>query len=359
MSDDGREDAASAGTETLPAMAFRPEWLAKVEEPPLEPGRPIIDPHFHFFDESEVFPHYRLEDLRADTAAHGIRQAVFIQCEEHLRTRGPERLRPVGETEWVDGLAQTTMKAAAKDGRGGVRIAGIVAEARLVQGKAVRETLEAHAEASPLFRGIRDMGLWDADPKIPSAEGTTGPDLYGEPAFREGFRELASMGLCFDAHQYHTQLFSVVALARAFPDATIVLDHLGSPLAEGRYAGRREETFAEWRTAMAEVAGCENVVCKLGGLAMPWNGFGWEKRARPPTSDELVETYRPYYTFAIDHFGPDRCMFESNFPVDRLSVSYTVLWNAFEKLARAYSADEQDAMFRRTAARVYRIDPEA
>ena len=337
------------------ALAFRPEWLARTVEAPIDPSRPVIDPHFHFFDESDVFPHYRLPDLQADLAEHRVEQAVFIQCAEHHRTTGPEALRPVGETEWVAGLADRAARAPA----GGVRIGGIVGEARLSEGVRVRETLEAHVDASPLFRGIRDMGLWDASPAIASAEHTTGPDLYGEAAFREGFAELEKLDLSFDAHQYHSQLFSVASLARAFPDTTIVLDHLGSPLAEGPYEGKREEIFLKWQAGMADVASCPNVVVKLGGLAMPWNGFRWELEDAPPTSDRFVEVYRRYYEYAIELFEPRRCMFESNFPVDRLSLPFTVLWHAFKKLASVYSESEQDDMLRGTAARVYRLGPEA
>jgi len=333
-------------------MELREDWLSLVEEEILEPDRRILDPHFHFFVDNPVFPKYRLSDLQRDTAGHGVGQAIYMECEEGYRTDGPEHLRPVGETERVDTLA----KEAARTPEA-VQIAAMIGDAQLYNGGVkVRETLEAHLEASPLFRGVRDMGLWDPDPSIASVAGATDHDFYGKDAFREGFAELAKFDLVFDGHQYHTQLPSLARLARAFPDTTIVVDHLGSPLGEGPYAGRADEIFPEWQKNLSEVAGCPNVVIKLGGLAMPWNGFGWDERERPPTSDAFVATYTRYYDHAIDSFGPDRCMFESNFPVDKLSLSYDVLWNAFKKLAAGYSDDEKDALFGGTARRVYRVE---
>jgi len=333
-------------------LRFREDWLAEVVEDPIDPERRIVDPHFHYFDESELFPHYRPPELQRDTAGHGIEQAVFVQCHEHRYTDGPEHLQPVGETEWVERLAQDAARIPGQ----AVQIGAIVGEARLSLGSRIRETLEAHQAASPRFRGIRDVGIWDASPEIDSGEGIEGPNLYGEAAFREGFAELDRMGLSFDAYQYHTQLPFLADLARAFPSATIVLDHLGTPLGAGPYAGRREEVFLEWEKGIRDVASCPNIVMKLGGLAMPWNGFGFHQADKAPTSDEFVAVQGRYYEHAIECFGPSRCMFESNFPVDRLSLSYTVLWNAFKKMARQYSADEQADLFAGTARRVYRLD---
>lgn len=339
----------------MDGLVLREEWLALTREEILEPDREIVDPHFHFFVENPLFPTYALADLQRDARGHNVAGAVFMECEEGYRKSGPEHLRPVGESEWVRALAQEADRDAEK--QGSVRIVGMVGDAQLYNGaKRARETLEAHLEASPLFRGVRDMGIWDPHDEIDSVEFATGPDFYGEPAFREAFAEAAKLGLTFDAHQYHSQLPSVVSLARAFPDTTIIVDHLGSPLGAGPYAGRQDEIFPEWQKAVSLVAECPNAVMKLGGLAMPWNGFGWESRSRPPSSDEFVATYARYYEHAIEAFGPERCMFESNFPVDKLSLSYDVLWNAFKKLAAGYSEEEKDALFRGTATRVYRLD---
>ncbi len=335
----------------MDGLALRESWLALVDEEILEPERPIVDPHFHFFVENEAFPSYRLADLRRDTSRHDVRQAVYMECEEMYRKAGPSHLRPVGESEWVRELAA---QAAAQ---GGVRIGAMVGDAQLYNGGArAAETLDAHLEASPLFRGVRDMAIWDASPEIDCVAEASDLDLYGESRFREGFAEVAKRGLCFDAHQYHTQLSSVESLARAFPDTWIIVDHLGSPLGAGPYAGKHDEIFPIWRENVSLVARCPNVFMKLGGLAMPWCGFGWEQRARPPTSDEFVAAYHRYYDHALEVFGPERCMFESNFPVDKLSLSYDVLWNAFKKIAAPFSESEKQALFGGTAKRVYRLE---
>ena len=334
------------------AFELRPEWLALVEEEIVEPNRRIVDPHHHFFVETELFPHYRLEDLWADTGTHNVAQTVFAQCEEMHRKDGPEALKPVGETEWVDSIAAE----AAKGPEGAARIGAIVGTANLCLGESVREVLEAHCEASPLFRGIRDTAAWDPNEGIDRAARTDDAAMYADADFREGFRVLSEMGLSFDAYHYHHQTPHLTALARAFPEAVIVLDHLGTPLGVGPYEGKREEIFEEWARDLSELATCPNVNVKLGGLLMPWNGFGYDTAERPPTSDEIAALQGRYYHHAIEQFGPDRCMFESNFPVDKLAVSYAVLWNAFKKMAAGYSEAEKDSLFQGTATRVYRIE---
>ena len=336
----------------MDGLVLREDWLALTREEILEPERKIVDPHFHFFADNEVFPSYRLADLQRDTSGHQIEQAVYMECEEGYRQDGPEHLRPVGETERIHGLAEE-----AKQKPASVQIAAVVTDARLYSGEIAGETLDAHLAASPLFRGVRDMGIWDPSPAIDCVAVASDLNLYGESRFRKGFAELAKRDLVFDAYQYHTQLPSVVELARAFPNTTIVVDHLGGPLGAGPYAGRHDEIFPVWRKSLGEVADCPNVVIKLGGLAMPWCGFGWESRAKPPGSDEFVSTYHRYYDHALQSFGPDRCMFESNFPVDKLSLSYDVLWNAFKKIAAPYSESEKESLFGGTARRVYRFDP--
>ncbi len=332
-------------------MEIREDWLAQVREDIIEPDRAIVDPHHHFFDQAAAFPGYDLDALWRDTSGHGVAQTVFLQCHEHYRKSGPEELAPVGETEWVHGIAER----AARGSRGAARIAAIVGTANLSLGERVQEVLEAHREASPLFRGIRDIAAWEDGEGI--ARGARQPELYADAKFREGFARLAPLGMTYDAYNYHTQISGLTDLARAFPETPIVLDHLGTPLGIGPFAGRREEIFTQWVRDMSELATCPNVHVKLGGMAMPWNGFGWDGDERPPTSDDLVAAQARYYHHAIDAFGPDRCMFESNFPVDKLSISYDVLWNAFKKLAAGYSEPEKDSLFRGTASRFYRIEP--
>ena len=329
-----------------------PERLAQVEEEVLEPERVIVDPHHHFFVESPVFPHYELDDLWLDTATHRVSQTVYLQCGEGYRQGGPERFKPVGETEWVDGIA-----ARARHRPGAAQIGAIVGTAELRLGGAVREVLEAHCQASALFRGIRQIAAWDPDASLPRGEGVTHAALYADADFRAGFAVLGELGLSFDAWHYHTQTPHLTDLARAFPQVTIVLDHFGSPLGVGAYAGRADDVFAVWSRDLAELARCPNVCLKVGGLAMPWNGFGFEHGAQPPGSLAFVQRQRRWFDYAIEEFGPTRCMFESNFPVDKCSLSYGVLWNAFKRMAAGYSESEKDALFRATASRCYRLAP--
>ena len=338
------------------SVVVNKEWLAKVTEQAIEPNRRIIDPHHHFFVKSEAYPRYDLGDLVADTARHGVEQTVYLQCWEGHRETGPEHMKPVGETEWVDSIA----KEAAKTPKA-VQIGAMMGTGELRGTEAqVHEFLDAHIAASTLFRGIRQIAAFDdSGSDLLSMEGVPNARLYDDAAFRRGFKILSDKGLVFDAYHYHHQTPCFTEFARAFPGTTMVLDHLGTPLGVGAYKGREEEIFAQWKKDLAELAKCSNVNMKLGGLAMPWNGFGFESQALPPTSDELVARQNRYYQYAIQTFGPERCMFESNFPVDKCGVSYDVLWNAFKKIAAPYSEVEKDAMFRGTAARVYRVAAKA
>ena len=318
----------------------------------LDPARPICDPHHHLWDHPGR--RYLLDELLADTGSgHNVVSTVFVECMSMYRADGPEELRPVGETEFVNGVA--AMSASGRYGPARVA-AGIVSYADLTLGERVGPVLDAHIAASPRFRGIRHAAGWDASPDVRNSHTNPPPGLFGGAAFRRGFRELGRRGLSFDAWLYHPQLREVTALARAFPDTVIVLDHFGGPLGIGPYAGRRAEVFAQWKEAIREVAGCPNVVAKLGGLVMPINGFGFHRADRPATSAELVGATRDWYLHAIDCFGPGRAMFESNFPVDKASCAYHVLWNAFKSLTRGFSAANRAALFHDTAARVYRID---
>ena len=328
------------------------DWLATVNEPAVEPELPIIDTHHHFLDRPGA--RYLLDELVADTAAHNVQQTVFVECSSMYRADGPEELKPVGETEFVRGIAAQS----ASGQYGEMRAAtGIVGTADLTLGAEVAAVLEAQIEASPAsFRGIRHRTTW-AEPGVrPNAPSGPDPHLMANAKFREGFARLDGYGLSFDAWLYHPQLPEFVGLAAAFPNTTIVLNHLGGPLGVGPYAGRREEVFAAWKRDLAAAAELPNVMLKVGGIQMPVNGFAWHERAKPPTSDELLEANRGWYLYAIEQFGPDRCTFESNFPVDRQSCSYTVLWNQFKKLTEAFTPSERAALFHDTAVRVYRLD---
>lgn len=330
------------------ALEVKKQWLEQVQEEVIDPTRRIVDPHHHFFVASTDFPLYDLADLRADTSTHNVEQTVYLQCWEGHRSDGPEELRPVGETEWVHGIA-----AQARQDPDAVQIGAMIGTTEMRLGNKVRPVLEAHVAASPLFRGIRQAAAWDPDESIMSMPGIENGAVYDEPSFREGFAVLAEMDLVFDAYHYHHQTPSFTKLANAFPKTRLVLDHLGTPLGVGKYAADRKAVFAQWSDDLEALAECPNVSVKLGGLAMPWNGFGYDEAKKPPTSDELVAAQSDYYHRAIKLFGAERCMFESNFPVDKCALSYTVLWNAFKKMAASYSESEQDALFRGTATRVY------
>ena len=327
------------------------EWYAAVTEETIDPERRIIDAHHHLWETPRRLGAYMLEDLWADTeSGHGIEKTVFIECRSGYREDGPEHLKPVGETEFVARIAE---ESSAREGA--ATIAGIVGHADLRLAEGVEEVLQAHEEAGRgLFRGIRHAGPQDTTGTL-SNPGRGRPCPYGEKDFRAGMRRLGELGYTYDTWHFHHQNRDYAALARAVPETTMILDHFGTPLGVGHYAGKQEEIFAEWREDIAAIAECPNVVAKLGGLAMPDNGFGWDKRETPPTSDEFAEAQRRYYLHTIDCFGPSRCMFESNFPVDKMSISYHVLWNGLKKIVRDFSEDEKQAMFYGTAARVYRL----
>ena len=327
-------------------------WLAQVSEDNIEPERPICDPHHHLWDHPNS--RYLLDELIADTGSgHNVVSTVFVECASMYRADGAEALRPVGETEFVNGVAAMS----ASGGYGAMRAcAGIVSYADLTLGTAAGEVLDAHIAASPRFRGIRHAAGWDASDAVRNSHTNPSEHLLADPNFREGFAELDRRGLSFDAWLYHRQIPELTDLARAFPGTTIIFDHFGGPLGIGPYAGQREAIFAQWREDVAELARCENVYAKLGGLVMPINGFGFHRRERPATSDELVAATGRYHRHAIDCFGPRRCMFESNFPVDKASCSYAVLWNAFKKLVADASETEKAWLFHDAAATAYRLD---
>ena len=327
------------------------EWLASVTEEIVEPDRPIVDPHHHLWETAGNWRRYVLDDLWADTGSgHNIEKTVFVDCHSGYRTDGPEHLRPVGETEYVASVAAESAKV-----EGRATIAAIVSHADLSRGDAVEDVLAAHEEAGKgLFRGIRHAGPSDSTGTLTNA-GRGWPCPYPREDFRTGVRALGRLGYTYDTWHFYHQQRDYLELARACPDTTMVLDHFGTPLGVGAYAGRQEEIFAQWKDDMAAIAECPNVVAKIGGLAMPDNGFGWDRAERPPTSDEFAAAQRRYYLHTIECFGPERCMFESNFPVDRLSISYQVLWNGLKKIVADFAEDEKHAMFYGTAARVYRL----
>jgi L-fuconolactonase len=331
-------------------------WLQKRREAALEPGLPVIDPHHHFWDTPER-GRYLLPELLEDiSGGHNIVATVFLECRAMHRTAGPPEMAPVGEVEFVSGIAAMS----ASGGYGPSRVAeGIVGHADLTLGARVRDVLEAEiASGGGRFRGIRHGVSWDEHPSIQRfATRVVPPHLVRDAKFREGFAQLAPLGLSFDSWQYHPQLADAIDLARAFPETTIILNHVGGVLGVGPYAGHRQEILAGWKRDIAELARCPNVNVKLGGIGMTSFGFEFHERDLPPSSEELAAAWRQYIEPCIEAFGPSRSMFESNFPPDKQSGGYTELWNAFKRLASGASADEKRALFAGTAARVYRLTP--
>lgn len=333
-------------------------WLDLTKEETLEPDLPIIDPHHHLWDArpgNYVQPRYLTDEMVADVSSgHNIVATVFIECGAMFREDGPEHMKCVGETEFVNGIA--AMCASGLYGK--TRIAaGIVGTAPLRQGdKASAEALDAQiAAGNGRFRGIRVGATWDASPDVGNHRTNPPPQMYLDPTFRAGFQHLAPRGLTFEAWCFHPQLPELVDLAKAFPDTTIILDHFGGPIGVGPYAGKEDEVFQTWRTNIAPLAELPNVRAKLGGLVMEVNGFGWQDQPAPPSSQTLMERTRRYYEHTIDIFGVERCMFESNFPVDKVACSYHVLWNSFKRLTAGYSDADKAWLYHDTAKATYRL----
>jgi predicted TIM-barrel fold metal-dependent hydrolase len=322
----------------------RPAWLASLTEDVLDPAQPIIDPHIHLWRAKP--DRYLLQDLLADTqSGHNVLATVHVECGSEYRSDGPTELRPVGETEFAASVAQASQSGPLR------ACAGIVGHADCTLGDHIDAVLQAHLEVGAgRFKGIRHIAAHD-----PAIASTTPPGLLRDPAFRSGFARLHRFGLTFETWLYHPQLADLLDLLRAFPDQKVVLDHLGGPLGVGPYEDRRAEVFAQWRAYITELADCPNLYVKLGGLAQSVNGFGFQDQVLPPSSGELATAWRPYVEHAIGTFGAHRCMFESNFPVDKGMCAYPVLWNAFKRIAAGYSPDEKAALFHRTAQRVYSL----
>jgi len=326
-------------------------WLALVQEEPIEPTLPICDAHHHLWDRPD--DRYLPDDFLNDAGSHNIVKTVFVECRANYRQGGPREMRPVGETESVREIAEEFSRRQ----RGNRAVAnGIVGYADLTLGGGVAPVLEAHAAAGKgRFRGIRNITTWHEKPESVLAFHNAPKGLLLDPIFRAGFAFLKKYDLSYDSAAYFTQLMEVVDLARAFPDTAIIVNHTGGVIGVGPYAGKKDDVFHDWKLAIAALASCANVCVKLGGLGMERCGFGWHERDNPPASADLAVAMTPYYEWCVEQFGVDRCMFESNFPVDKVSYSYAVLWNAFKLMTKGLSPQERDALFHDTAAKVYRL----
>ena len=345
-------------------------------EAALDPGLPIIDPHHHLWDLRPIVPafpeprhpfieaiagaaYYGFDALQDDArgGGHNVVATVFMECGAFYDPSRGEALKPVGEVEYVNGVAAQGASGLYGDFR---PCAGIVGHADLARGAVAGEVLDALIDAAPTrFRGIRHQGAWDADPDVLGPPFHAPEGLYRNPGFREGFAQLRARKLTFDAWVLEPQLSDVLDLARAFPDQPICLDHCGTPLGIASYAGTLDDRFDGWRSAIRQLAECPNVVIKLGGLAMAFCAMPPEGPAPDLDdacdSEKLAAMWKPYIDTCIEAFGAQRAMFESNYPVDRWGAGYTVLWNAFKRLAAGASDDEKNALFHGTAARFYSL----
>lgn len=337
----------------------------------LEPDLPIIDPHHHLWDLRPMIPmfpeprhhfiaalvdnaYYTFDQLHAHlTSGHNVVATVFMECGAFYNASYGEAKKVVGEVEFVNGVAAQSASGLYGDLRA---CAGIVGHADLTLGSEVGEVLDALMATSPRFRGIRHQAAWDADPEVLGPPFHAPEGLLRDSRFREGFAELGKRGLTFDAWVLEPQLPDVIDLARAFPEQPICLDHCGTPLGVASYQGKLHERFDTWRHNIKELSRCDNVEIKLGGLAMAFCGLPEEGPAAGLSSELLAGLWRPYIETCIEAFGPDRAMFESNYPVDYWGAEYPVLWNAFKRLTHGASADEKASLYAGNAARFYRID---
>lgn len=329
-------------------------WLARQSaEAVIEPDLPIIDTHHHLWERPDH--RYLLDELLADVhSGHNVVATVFVECHAMYRATGPEAFRPVGETEFVTGIA--AMSASGRYGPTRVA-AGIVGFADLTLGDQVEPVLQAHIRAGGgRFRGVRHAAAWDASPVIGNSRTTNGLHLLQQADFRAGLGRLTALGLSLDAWVFHPQLDDVVDLAHAFPNANIIAGHVGGPLGYGPYSGKNDDVFAAWKAQITELAKCQNVVMKLGGMMMRLAAFDYGTEPVPPSSAQLAALWRPYMATCIELFGAERCMFESNFPVEKMGSGWVVLWNAFKRLAAGASEAEKLALFSGTARRAYRLD---
>lgn len=348
-----RTSATGRPTEFGTIFAPNQDWLDSAPpEPVLDPDLDIVDSHHHLWQAP-----YRYDgaDLLGDLAGgHAVRATVFVECGYGYRTEGPTALGPVGETERV----VATTRAAS---RSGVAIAaGIVGYADLTLGARVAEVLDQQiAAGAGRFRGVRFSTGWDASPTVENTQAAKRPRMLREPQVRAALAELERRELSFDAWLFHPQLGEVAEIADAFPHLAIVLNHCGGPLGYGPYASEQARNFQAWRLALGDLAHRPNVYCKLGGLLARGAAFDYIGAPTPPTSAELARIWEPWINECIEVFGADRCMFESNFPVEKMGVPYATLWNAFKIVTRAATRGERSQLFAGTARRFYRLSEPA
>ncbi len=331
------------------------DWLAQVQEEIIDPQLPIIDPHHHLWNGDNQlagsFP-YLIENLNEDTfSGHNIVGTIFMECAQGYYSNGEEKYKPVGETEFVVNLIKASKKLLKT-----TNIIGIIGYADLMLGGEVKDVLDKHLlKGDGLFKGIRHAAGWDKNKEIHNSHSNPIENIYYNKSFREGAEELIKLNLTFDAWHYHHQIKDLSDFAINYPELTIIHDHFGGPLGVGPYEGKKKEIFQKWKDDISLLSESKNVFAKLGGLAMPVNGWSFHKQDKPASSDQIIDLHQEYYLHTINCFGVDRCMFESNFPVDRRSVSYHVLWNAFKKMILDYPDEDKNKLFFKNAKDVYGV----
>jgi predicted TIM-barrel fold metal-dependent hydrolase len=334
----------------------RPEWLATRQEAPLDPAIPVVDSHHHLYERPGI--RYLLDEFLQDiNCGHDVRATVFVQARAMLRVDAPPLLQPLGETEFVNGIAAMSASGI----YGSTRVcAGIVGYADLTAGDNIRPVLERHiARAGGTvteggrFRGVRQPLTWDQDSSLMNSLYPLSESLLDSREFRAGFAHLAPLGLSFEGWVFFHQLPALAKLARAFPDTRIVVNHCGGIVGIARYAGQHQEVFRRWKQGLTEIAACPNVMIKLSGLGMRLGGFGFEDLEQAPSSLELAKAWRPWIESCIEAFGTNRCMYGSNFPVDKGSHSYGIGLNGLKRLVANASRSEKDDIFWRSAQRFY------
>ena len=342
-----------AQQQAAPSSPISPVWLDRHKEPILEPELPIMDPHHHLWQRPEW--RYLIDDLLLDTGSgHNIVATVYMEANSMYRERGPEEMRPVGEVEFANGVA--AMCDSGVFGRTRVA-AGIVGHADMMLGGRVEPVLTALMRAGgDRFRGIRHGVSWDADPAPLGRITNTRAGMLADKKFREGIAVVGRLGLSYDVSLYHPQIGEVAGLANALPDMRIVLNHVGGVLGLGSYRSKRDEVFARWSSSIKALAARPNVFVKLGGLGQSYTSLRFDEDAEPPSSEMVAARFRPYIETCIAAFGTSRCMFESNFPVDKISYSYHVFWNACKLMAKGASSTEKADLFGGAAARCYRLN---
>ena len=328
----------------------RLDWIQLGEETPVDPNLRIVDPHHHLWDRGGS--RYLAEELHEDTSkGHNVTNTVFVECKAEYRRNSQERFQSLGETEFVAKEAERLEEFSE------TKISGIVGFVDLGLGEELEEVLVAHDRSSyGLMRGVRHATAWSDDPEISIAHTKPTKGVMGSKLFLKGVSKLSEFNFSFDAWLYFNQLPELLYLARVTPETNIVINHLAAPLKIGKWAETPQEVDEIWRSNLQELANCENVYLKIGGIGMD-NYFAndWVNQTKPPTSDEVASVWKEKILWCIELFGAHRCMFESNYPVDRQTLPYSVIWNCFQKVTDSFTESEKSDLFSSTACTVYRI----